>query len=126
MAIAQNLDDWSNQLKNLSSLRARWHQRIDRMVNTLASIKRWNHKLLLNTSIIILLTYFREVLSFLLELPMFQGPSDYNWCKVRVVWSLKVPQFFRTTNSIFARQTIFNMAIRRIELINIDKIIQLL
>ena len=81
-AIAQNLDDWSNQLKNLSSLRVKWHQQVDRMVNTLSSIKRWNHRLLLNTSIIILLTYFRDVLSFLLELPMFQGPSDYNWCKV--------------------------------------------
>ena len=81
MVIAQCSEDWSSQLKALLSLRLRWQQQIDRIANTLGTVRRSNNRML-TTCMIIVLTYFRDVLSSLLELPMFQGPADYNWSKV--------------------------------------------
>ncbi|KAI6653765.1 Dynein heavy chain 6, axonemal-like [Oopsacas minuta] len=81
MAIAQYSEDWSSQSKSLYTLKVRWQQQIGRMANTLSIIKRHNHRLL-SMSIITILTYFRDVLCSLLELSIFQGSSDYNWCKV--------------------------------------------
>ena len=81
MVIAQYSEGWSYQLKSLHALRLRWQQQIDRIANTLGSNSRCTNRML-TTCIIIVVTYFRDVLSSLLELPMFQGPADYNWCKV--------------------------------------------